>query len=307
MSRASYLFHAIALRRFPFSKNLAGATQKNNITKKVERHVRRLASPLLLRARDRARLHKEAPDALRFGLRRASKGHGTRVSRQCAVSSWVVTAVGGTATSTPATAAAVRAVGAETEGLPKRPNEVDSGAGSGGAPPVTGADTVLGVPNGSASSAGGGRAAEGHEAAKEGLGVQDIEGGFREARPGAPTRKRSPEATGRNPAAEDGSPFSSGYSAASPTHPPPSPLGHGDEALSEVVRLAMTMFDKICSPGEKLDLTLLTVGFAGFRSLGGGAQSGMARCVGLYVSERSGLQHCDGRVVARPAAGSSCL
>lgn len=281
MSRASYLFHAIALGRFLFSKNLAAATQKKNETKKVERHVRRLASPLLLRARNRARLHKEAPDALRFGLRRASKGHGTRVSRQCAVSSWVVTAVGGTATSTPATAA-VRAVGAETEGLPKRPNEVESGAGSGGAPPVTGVDTVLGVPNGSASSAGGGRAAEGHEAAKEGLGGQDIEGVFQEARPGAPTRKRSPEATGRSPAAEDGSPLSSGFSAASPTHPPPSPLGHGDdEALSEVVRLAMTMFDKICSPGERLDLTLLTVGFAGFRGLGGGAQSGMARCVGL--------------------------
>lgn len=251
----------------------------------MEHHVRRLASPLLLRARDRARLHKEAPDTLRFGLRRASKGYGTRVSRQCAVSSWVVTAVGASANPTPATGAAA----AETEGLPKITNEAGLGAGNRVVPPVTGVDTFLGVPNGLASPAEGGRAAEGHGAAKEKLRGQEIEGVFREARSGAPARKRSPGATGRSPAAEDRGPLSSGYSAASPTHPSPSPLGHRDEALSEVVRLAMTMFDKICSPEERLDLTLLTVGFAGFRSLGGGAQAGMVRCVALYVPQRPGL------------------
>lgn len=245
-----------------------------------------MASPLLLRARDRARLHKEAPYALRFGLRRASKGHGTRVSRQCAVSSWVVTAVGASANPTPATGAATAA---ETEGLPKRANEAKLGARNRGVPPVTGVDTFLGNPNDSASPAESGRAVEGHGASKEELGGQEAEGGFREARSGAPARKRSPGAMGRSPVAEDRGPLSWGYSVASRTHPSPSPLGHGDEALSEVIRLAMTMFDKICPPGERLDLTLLTVGFARFRSLGGGAQAGMVRCVALYVSERSGL------------------
>ncbi|CAM9856669.1 unnamed protein product [Scytosiphon promiscuus] len=39
----------------------------------------------------------------------------------------------------------------------------------------------------------------------------------------------------------------------------------------------MALFDKMVSPGDKLDFTLLSVGFAGFRGLGGGAQSGMSR------------------------------
>lgn len=55
--------------------------------------------------------------------------------------------------------------------------------------------------------------------------------------------------------------------------------GEAEEALSEVVRLAMVMFDKMVSPTEALDLTLISVGLAGFRGLGGGAQSGMTRWV----------------------------
>ncbi|CAM9856738.1 unnamed protein product, partial [Scytosiphon promiscuus] len=58
----------------------------------VEHHLRRLATPLLLRAGERARAHKEAPGILRFCFRRASKGYGSRVSRQCPVSSGVATA-----------------------------------------------------------------------------------------------------------------------------------------------------------------------------------------------------------------------
>ncbi|CAN0426393.1 unnamed protein product, partial [Hapterophycus canaliculatus] len=58
----------------------------------VEHHLRRLATPLLLRAGERARAHREAPGILRFGFRRASKGYGSRVSRQCPVSSGVATA-----------------------------------------------------------------------------------------------------------------------------------------------------------------------------------------------------------------------
>lgn len=53
--------------------------------------------------------------------------------------------------------------------------------------------------------------------------------------------------------------------------------GEPEKALYEVVRLAMAMFDKMVSPRETLDLTLISVGFAGFRGLEGGAQSGMAR------------------------------
>lgn len=52
-----------------------------------------------------------------------------------------------------------------------------------------------------------------------------------------------------------------------------------EEALSEVVRLSMAMFDKMSPPGEKVNLTILTVGFASFRTLRGGTQSGMARYV----------------------------
>ncbi|CAM9529991.1 unnamed protein product, partial [Ectocarpus sp. 12 AP-2014] len=146
--------------------------------RQVEHHVRRLAIPLLKRAGERARLHKEAPETLRFGFRRASKGYGARVSRQCPVSSGV---------------AAAFAV----------------------LPPAAGRAGVTGA------SAAGTRKQQQHETAA------------------------------------------------------------AEAALSEAVRLVMALFDKMVHPEEEekgtLDLTLLTVGLAGFRGLGGGAQSGMAR------------------------------
>ncbi|CAM9091782.1 unnamed protein product [Ectocarpus sp. 6 AP-2014] len=163
--------------------------------RQVEHHVRRLAIPLLKRAGERARLHKEAPETLRFGFRRASKGYGVRVSRQCLVSSGVAAAF---AVLPPAAAAAG----------------------------VTGA------------SAAGTRAGQ----------------------------KQQPETAAT------------------------------EAALSEAVRLVMALFDKMVHPEEEekgtLDLTLLSVGLAGFRGLGGGAQSGMARY--LEASQPS-----------RPTGGSS--
>ncbi|CAN0430655.1 unnamed protein product, partial [Ectocarpus fasciculatus] len=147
--------------------------------RQVEHHVRRLAIPLLKRAGERAHLHKEAPETLRFGFRRASKGYGVRVSRQCPVSSGVAAAF---AVLPPAAA---------------------GGAG------VTGAST-------------------------DGTGMEEGD-----------------------------------------------PTAAAEAALSEAVRLVMALFDKMVYPEEeekgKLDLTLLSVGLAGFRGLGGGAQSGMAR------------------------------
>ncbi|CAN0054730.1 unnamed protein product, partial [Ectocarpus sp. 8 AP-2014] len=167
--------------------------------RQVEYHVRRLAIPLLKRAGERARLNKEAPETLRFGFRRASKGYGVRVSRQCPVSSGVAAAF---AVLPPAAAAAG----------------------------VTGA------------SAAGTRAGDG------------------------PPQKQQPETAAT------------------------------EAALSEAVRLVMALFDKMVHPEEEekgtLDLTLLSVGLAGFRGLGGGAQSGMARY--LEASQPS-----------RPTGGSS--
>ncbi|CAM9772561.1 unnamed protein product [Ectocarpus sp. 12 AP-2014] len=148
--------------------------------RQVEQHVRRLTIPLLKRAGERTRLYKEAPETLRFGFRRASKGYGARVSRQCPVSSGV---------------AAAFAV----------------------LPPAAGRAGVTGA------SAAGTRAGQ----------KQQHETAAAEA------------------------------------------------ALSEAVRLVMALFDKMVHPEEEekgtLDLTLLSVGLAGFRGLGGGAQSGMAR------------------------------
>lgn len=175
--------------------------------------------------------------------------------------------------------------GVENEGFSKRSNKTGSAAGGGRALPVTGGDTGLGVLNLSTSPGAGGDAGERRGAEITGRGGDSIEGGFGEARPDAPRRNRSPWDAGQTPpAAEDGIPLSSECVVISP---PPSQAssqqGHRYEALSEVVRLAMTMFDKICSPGERLDITLLTVGFAGFRKLGGGAQAGMARYVARPV------------------------
>lgn len=177
----------------------------------VEHHARRLAAPLLLRVGERVRLHKEAPETLRFGFRRASKGHGVRVSRQCLVSSGV--------------AAAWAAVGADAA------TESDAAEGTAGG--GTQAEATGPRPDAAAAATA---------TAPGGGGVS----------PMAPLEEQERQRRGRNGAA-------------------------AEEALSEVVRLVVSMFDKMVSPGEELDLTLLSVGFAGFRGLGGTAQSGMAR------------------------------
>lgn len=181
----------------------------------VELHARRLASPLLLRAGERVRLHKEAPETLRFGFRRASKGYGVRVSRQCAISSGVAAAW--------AAVAADRAVAVAAAAAASGPETAEGTEGM----------EVAATRRSDASATA-----------------------MTEASPMTPLRKgqgqEQQQRRGQNGAA-------------------------AEDALSEVVRLVISMFDKMVSPGEKLDLTLLSVGLAGFRSLGGAAQSGMAR------------------------------
>eukprot|EP00903_Cladosiphon_okamuranus_P018116 g16671.t1 len=179
----------------------------------VEHHARRLATPLLLRVGERVRLHKEAPDTLRFGFRRASKGYGVRVTRQCAISSGVAAAWA---------AVAEHAAVAESE----TSKGMDRGSGVEGKGAPSNAAAVMTPAGGAAVSP-----------------VAPLRGGR-----GQVWQER-PEQNGA--AAEEG--------------------------LSEVVRLSMSLFDRMVSPGEKLDLTLLSVGFAGFRNLDGTAQSGMAR------------------------------
>lgn len=185
----------------------------------VEHHARRLATPLLLRAGERVRLHKEAPETLRFGFRRASKGYGVRVSRQCAISSGVAAAW-----------AAVVAGAAAAE-------ESETAEGTGAARGVEATDVRSDAAAAAATASGG-------------VGVSPMTP-LREEQAQEQRQERQ-QRREQNGAAAEG-------------------------ALSEVVRLVMSMFDKMASPGEKLDLTLLSVGFTGFRSLGGTAQSGMAR------------------------------
>lgn len=226
----------------------------------VEAHVRRLAAPLLLRAGERVRSHREAPSSLRFSLRRASKGYGHRVSRQCPISGRISEAWGAVGEGVAAAAAAAAG------GMPQ------------------------------AWKAAGAAAARRQP-------IRSPQG--RDQRPRAPlTGKVAGEAAGRGSCTEDAGVSSSGsagtggsadvgfadaLASTGPSAPsvPSSPslpttrrgLRHdaAGEALAEVVKLAMGMFDKICTPGERLDITLLSVGLAGFRELGGGSQTGMTR------------------------------
>lgn len=198
---------------------------KRNV--QVEHHARRLAAPLLRRAGERVRLHKEAPETLRFGFRRASKGYGVRVSRQCAVSSGVAAAWAAVPAG-PAAAAATTTTGSG----PKRAE----GAGR-----VTGTEAA--------------------EARSDTAVAEQVVSVGAEVSPSAnpPRDEQEHQHEGRRQQQQQ----QNGEAA--------------EEALSEVVRLVMSMFDKMVYPGEKLDLTLLSVGLAGFRDLGGTAQSGMAR------------------------------
>lgn len=229
---------------------------------KVETNIRRLAASLLLRAGERVRLHKEAPTNLRLGVRRASKGYGHRITRQCAVSPAIAVAWGDVGDDVAAAAA----------------------AGAGGFPEAW--------------------KAEGAAKAKAAPTDMYKSQHWSAAHPADPTatRERHHDSDGKSvdvvllPEGPRSSPLgvvvaSEDAAAVRAMEPPPgrSPKpsgvsGHGgshssaaEEALSEVVRLSMGMFDKICSSEERLDITLLSVGFAGFRSLGGSAQTGMAR------------------------------
>ncbi|CAB1104012.1 unnamed protein product [Ectocarpus sp. CCAP 1310/34] len=222
----------------------------------VEHHVRRLAIPLLKRAGERARLHKEAPETLRFGFRRASKGYGVRVSRQCPVSSGVAVAfavlppAAGGARVTGASAAGTRA---GDGGHVESPMMMTTRAAAVGtvAAEARSAMVMTGAAEGTATAAAAAAAAE---------------------------------------------PMGSPTTAASPLLPllqqkHQHETAAAEAALSEAVRLVMALFDKMVHPEEEekgtLDLTLLSVGLAGFRGLRGGAQSGMARY--LEASEPSRL------------------
>lgn len=243
--------------------------------RKVERHIRRLAAPLLLRAGERVRSHKESPETLRLGVRRASKGYGHRVTRQCAISSGFAAAWGLVGEDVAAAAAA------EAGGLPA------SWKAMGAAEAVaTGAriyeeirrddlvqtsdPELLDVPNNSE-----------HRLVD---GAQDLSGGH--------TQSQSQKSISDTSASHGGTVEESSLrncdrltgekrksvtlSAASEA----SRSQHGDralDALSEVVRLAMIMFDKIVPPGENMDITLLSVGLASFSPLRGSAQTGIAR------------------------------
>lgn len=203
-------------QRIPHNNNKFVPRKQTQRNLQVEHHARRLAIPLLLRVGERVRLHKEAPDTLRFGFRRASKGYGVRVTRQCAISSGV--------------AAAWAAVAA--------------GEGAAG---VAGSDT--------AEEVEGGSGVEAKDAPSNAVAVTTAAGGAGVS-PVPPLQGEQGQEQQRRRQ-------QNGAAA--------------EEGLSEVVRLVMSLFDKMVSPGEKLDLTLLSVGFAGFRSLGGTAQSGMVR------------------------------
>lgn len=219
----------------------------------MEHHVRRLAIPLLKRAGERARLHKEAPAILRFGFRRASKGYGVRVSRQCPVSSGVAAfavlppAAGGAGV-TGASAAGNRA----GDGGPvESPAMMTTGAAAAGTAAAEARSAMLMT-----------GAAEGTVTAAAAVAVPM----------GSPTTTATPLL----PLLQQKQQHETAAAEA---------------ALSEAVRLVMALFDKMVHPEEEkgtLDLTLLSVGLAGFRGLGGGAQSGMARsvtqlCMGGYL------------------------
>lgn len=219
--------------------------------RKVERHVRRLAAPLLLRAGERVRLHSEAPATVRLGVRRASKGYGPRVTRQCAISSGVAAAWGAAGDDMVAAAAA------EAGGLPATWK-------------VAGAAAARAMPSGSVQT---------QENWTEAV------SGSANCNRGAAENRDAHCDTGR---ARSSDPAMAGSQASrggmnSPCTPQQRARQRdmAEEALTEVVRLSMGMFDKICPPEERLDITLLSVGFAGFRDMGGGAQTGITRYDGI--------------------------
>lgn len=249
----------------------------------MEHHVRRLAIPLLKRAGERARLHKEAPETLRFGFRRASKGYGVRVSRQCPVSSGVAAAF---AVLPPPAAGGAGVTGASAAGT-----RVEEGG------PV---ESPVMMMTGGAVAAGAAAAGTAAAEARSPMVMTGAAEGTATAAAVVAVPTESPTTTG------------------TPLLPLQQKQQHetaaAEAALSEAVRLVMALFDKMVHPEEeekgKLDLTLLSVGLAGFRGLGGGAQSGMARsvaqlCVCVCIpSQRVGAMRCPYASTAHHVGGS---
>lgn len=222
----------------------------------MEQQIKRLAAPLLLRAGERVRNHKEAPETLRLGVRRASKGYGHRVTRQCAISSGYAAAWGGVGEDVAAAAAANagglpaswKAIGA-TEAI-----ATETSVGMGirqGIPRLTTGPEAENV------STDGGQASVDCECMSIGcrMQIQSQSSGHGE---GSTEKIRAvPMPSQIAMSAQQGD--------------------RANEALSEVVRLAMVMFDKIIPAAEHMDITLLSVGLAGFRNLRGSAQTGITR------------------------------
>lgn len=233
--------------------------------RKVERHIKRLTAPLLLRAGERVRNYKEAPETLRLGVRRASKGYGHRITRQCAISSGFAAAWGAVGEDVAAAAAANagglpaswKAVGA-AEAIA---TETPVGVGVRQSIPMqtTGPEAETKSTDSGQTSVDCGRMPIGCSTQTQ---SQKSVDGKREASPGhgdGSTEKMHATST----------PSQIAISAQQ--------SDRANEALSEVVRLAMVMFDKIIPAGEHMDITLLSVGLAGFRNLCGSAQTGIAR------------------------------
>lgn len=237
---------------------------------KVEAHIRRLAAPLLLRVGERVRRYKEAPLSLRLGVRRASKGYGHRITRQCVVSSGVAAAWGMVREDVAVAAAAAAG------GMPELWKSEGAAAARGS--PVGDHRAPQWQPDADKASAAG---AEARDQAKHFEGSDTAVGDY-------PRPRSSPVAGSTSSVAGSVGPT---YPLAAvvrwspeisekPAVQTQQQRDHGDaagEALLEVIRLAMSMFDKIFSPEERLDITLLSVGFTGFRALGGSAQAGIAR------------------------------
>lgn len=300
----------------------------------MERHIKRLSAPLLLRAGERVQNHKEAPETLRVGVRRASKGYGHRVTRQCAISSRIAVAWGAVEQDVAAAAAA------EAGGLPaswKRAGAAEAVASRGmriSTPTAVLVDSSNDPPIGNSSGnqysheaehSEGQRnngEAEGSEPknsrsvlqehqmdAEQGSLASDVqtqsrkitddvseagerqreEGRSDDHHDGVPKSWTSSTLSSRAHVGSDGLPSPSTTSGSLSGTPQSREQQENSaiEALLEVVRLAMHMFDKICPPGEQLNITLLSVGFANFRNLGGSSQTGIARCDVIHAGSHT--------------------
>lgn len=248
---------------------------------KVELHIRRLSAALLIRAGERVRLHQEAPEILRVSIRRASKGYGRRVSRQCPISGGFAAAWGAAGDVAESRAGGSPPRSSESRSLTAVSGSVLSSACQSDSatdvlthqainplPAMVGKESPRAAPTGYGQGPVDIRPGIVHG----GVGAASITKCLRENEnkttaclPATPTTPRARN-TGSGAPSEILSAKQREYRRAA-----------AEEALHEVVRLAMGMVDKICSPRERLDLTLLSVGLTGFRGLGGVTQAGISR------------------------------